>query len=303
MSVQSIGQRILVPFDGSAISAQAFSLALGLARPDASLTIFHVDEGEGQDVERQLGPLSGALRAHAPDGQQIDAATSRNHGAADGIIAEADRLDVDLIVMSTRGRGGIARMAFGSVTDEVVRRGHRPVAVVHADDSDYDSAMGEASRGPHRFQRIVLPLDGSETSASAIPVAVDLATRMSLPVVLVSTVNLVPMMSPGMVQDIGMAANMDEVYDETRQAAQEWLASASQSLSAAGVSNTTEFLTGSAGPAIEGLTRAGDLIVMATHGRKGFDRVLAGSVSDQLIRSGVAPVLIVRRTAVEADQA
>lgn len=303
MSVQRIGQHILVPFDGSAISAQAFSLALGLARPKAVLTIFHVDEDEGHEVDRQLGPLSETLRAHGPEGQQVETATMRNDKVADGILTEADRLPADLIVMSTRGRGGLARMAFGSVTDEVVRRSHHPVAVIHAADDDYDSAMGEASREPRRFQRIILPLDGSETSASALPIATELARRLSLPVLLVSTVNLVPLTSPGMVQDIGMAVNLDEVYDETRQAAEGWLAGASETLSAAGVTNSSEFLSGSAAPAIEGLTKAGDLIVMATHGRKGLDRVLSGSVSDQLIRSGAAPVLIVRPAAVDAPPA
>ncbi len=298
MSVKAIGQRILVPYDGSAISAQAFSLALGLAHPGGALTIVHVDEGEGHDIQRQLEPLAGALRAHAPaGGLRIDAVTARHPNAGEGILAEADRLGADLIVMSTRGRGGLARMAFGSVTDDIVRRGHHPVAVVHADDSDYDSAMGEASRGPYRFRRIILPLDGSETSAAALPVAADLASRESVPVLLVSTVNLVPLTSPGMVQDVGMAASMDQLYDDTREAADGWLADASRTLAAAGVASSTEVMNGSAGPAIAGLARAGDLIIMATHGRTGFDRVLSGSVSDQVIRSGVAPVLIVRSIA------
>lgn len=37
-----------------------------------------------------------------------------------------------------------------------------------------------------------------------------------------------------------------------------------------------------------------DLIAMATHGRSGFSHLLAGSVCEQVIRSGVAPVLVLR---------
>jgi len=52
--------------------------------------------------------------------------------AADEIIKAADEIDVDLIAMSTHGRHGISRWAFGSVTDKVLRGGHKPVLVVRA---------------------------------------------------------------------------------------------------------------------------------------------------------------------------
>lgn len=37
-----------------------------------------------------------------------------------------------------------------------------------------------------------------------------------------------------------------------------------------------------------------DLVVMGTHGRRGLDRILLGSVTDRVIRSCSAPVLVVR---------
>ncbi|MFC1941291.1 universal stress protein [Chloroflexota bacterium] len=52
--------------------------------------------------------------------------------AADEIIRVADEVSADLIAMSTHGRSGISRWAFGSVTDRVLRRGRRPVLVVRA---------------------------------------------------------------------------------------------------------------------------------------------------------------------------
>ncbi len=50
--------------------------------------------------------------------------------AAEEIIKTADEINVDLIAMSTHGRHGISRWAFGSVTDRVLRGGHKPVLVV-----------------------------------------------------------------------------------------------------------------------------------------------------------------------------
>ena len=52
--------------------------------------------------------------------------------AADEIIKAADEINVDFIAMSTHGRSGISRWAFGSVTDRVLRGGNRPVMVVKA---------------------------------------------------------------------------------------------------------------------------------------------------------------------------
>ncbi|MFC1899586.1 universal stress protein [Chloroflexota bacterium] len=51
---------------------------------------------------------------------------------ADKILDAAEEMEVDLIAMSTHGRHGITRWAFGSVTDKVLRAGHKPVLVVRA---------------------------------------------------------------------------------------------------------------------------------------------------------------------------
>ncbi len=56
--------------------------------------------------------------------------------AAEEIIKVADEIDVDLVAMSTHGRHGISRWAFGSVTDRVLRGGHKPILVVRAPKED-----------------------------------------------------------------------------------------------------------------------------------------------------------------------
>ncbi|MFC2014476.1 universal stress protein [Chloroflexota bacterium] len=50
--------------------------------------------------------------------------------AADEIIQEADKINADIIAMSSHGRSGISRWAFGSVTDKVLRGGTRPILVI-----------------------------------------------------------------------------------------------------------------------------------------------------------------------------
>jgi len=51
---------------------------------------------------------------------------------ADVIESTAVEIGADLIAMSTHGRSGLSKLAFGSVTDKVLRQGHTPVLIVRA---------------------------------------------------------------------------------------------------------------------------------------------------------------------------
>ena len=52
--------------------------------------------------------------------------------AADEIIKAADEINAGFVAMSTHGRSGLSRWAFGSVADRVLRGGNRPVILVRA---------------------------------------------------------------------------------------------------------------------------------------------------------------------------
>ena len=56
----------------------------------------------------------------------------RTGNAADEIHQVADEIDADLIAMSTHGRSGLRRLAFGSITDKVLRGTRIPVLMVRA---------------------------------------------------------------------------------------------------------------------------------------------------------------------------
>lgn len=143
--------RILCPVDGSAASADAVAYALSLAREtDGALTLLYVVEpvpasGEfgALDVEeyRRLG------EAHAR--QVLDAAVAPDVRAwchiseqialgkpSERILDTARREHSDVIVMGVRGRGAIDLLAFGSTTNDVIRRAGCPVLAVHPKAAD-----------------------------------------------------------------------------------------------------------------------------------------------------------------------
>jgi len=70
-------------------------------------------------VERLFGPGVAARVEVLPD-----------DSVADGILAAADRIRADMIVMGTHGRSGLSRLVLGSVAEAVLRRATVPVLVV-----------------------------------------------------------------------------------------------------------------------------------------------------------------------------
>jgi nucleotide-binding universal stress UspA family protein len=69
---------------------------------------------------------------------------------SDGIVRVAEETGADLVVVGSRGLGGIKRALMGSVSDSVVRHAHCPVLVVRNEHRHTQLLSGEASSGARR---------------------------------------------------------------------------------------------------------------------------------------------------------
>ena len=145
------------------------------------------------------------------------------------------------------------------------------------------------------FKRILVPIDGSSTSALGLREAVKLATTDGARIRLVHVVNeLVVMSSP----DAAAFVNAD-LIGVLRDAGRKILAKASAQVQKAGVepeSVLIESFGATAADKIVGEARKwkADIIVLGTHGRRGLRRALMGSDAEQVVRSSTVPVLLVR---------
>jgi nucleotide-binding universal stress UspA family protein len=144
--------RILCPIDGSASSADAVSYAVSLAREtDGRLTLLYVVEpsspvGEygalGADEFRRIGEahaqavLQAAVTPDVREWCKVEEAVGFGKASA-GILDSARSHRADVIVMGVRGRGAIDLMAFGSTTNDVIRRATCPVLAVHPHAKDH----------------------------------------------------------------------------------------------------------------------------------------------------------------------
>lgn len=150
-------QRILLPLDGSKVGEAALPVIeelvskLSLGQLQVEVTLLHVISelthwvvaaGASAPVPYTDEELQ-LLKKKAEDYLQktseqltakgVSVKTEVKVGsAADEIIKVADEINADLIAMSTHGRSGISRWAFGSITDKVLRAANKPILVVRA---------------------------------------------------------------------------------------------------------------------------------------------------------------------------
>ena len=97
-------------------------------------------------------------------------ATAAPYGhAADRILESVQHFDADAIVMTTHGRTGLAHLLRGSVAEAVLAQSHVPVLLLH-------TRPGEAAAAPFDVSsaRVLVPLDSSPFSETAVPVATSL---------------------------------------------------------------------------------------------------------------------------------
>lgn len=138
------------------------------------------------------------------------------------------------------------------------------------------------------FTKILVPLDGSAASESAVPVAVDLAQRYAAEVRLV-IVSLIPT----------MYHTIDEqVLRNDLESCRAYIEKAADKLRAANVPVTACAVEGAPAVAHTVLRQAeewgADLIVMSSHGHGSVERLILGSVAERVAHSAHIPVLLLR---------
>lgn len=279
---------IMVPTDGSGFDREAIRVALRLAeRSGAALRLVRVDSGTPLLVAPDGNAMLGESYRFIHEGKLAElyalAAECRAHSNAnitavleegpvvDALKGHALRHNVDLIVISSHGRGGLARLSLGSVTDSLIRSARLPVLVVKPRPSYLDPYLTAP------FTKILVPLDGSELAEQVIDYTINLGMMDA------SDVTLLRVISP----DFDGPTNGRPAWEAPFQEAKNYLEHVACALRSAMFVTKTEVVIGEnpATSIMEYAERMGaDLIAIATHGRSGLARVLRGSVADQIMR-------------------
>lgn len=143
------------------------------------------------------------------------------------------------------------------------------------------------------YQHVLLPTDGSDIASKAVAAAVDLAKRYGARLSVISVIDPLPFIT----FPEGGGEALAYYLEASEEAAKQGLALAGKIASEAGVTFETHVLRehGPAQSIIEYANKQGcDLIVVGSHGRRGLDAVLLGSVAHKVLTLSKVPVLVVK---------
>ncbi|HUG56046.1 MAG TPA: universal stress protein [Candidatus Limnocylindrales bacterium] len=148
------------------------------------------------------------------------------------------------------------------------------------------------------IRAILVPLDGSELAARALPYAESLARALHARLVLVRvTPSLEHVVARTAATDPSGGAvfvDMTPLWEKDRAEARAYLEAAAAELRGRGIDADARHAEGDAAAEIQRLARElpADLVVMSTRGQGGLKRLVLGSVADAVVRGAVAPVLL-----------
>lgn len=289
MTPARIYNRILVPLDGSSAAEFAIRFASDLAtKHDADLILLHLEHLPSQPADNQPGDDAGGPQRINDylDGlrkelrmadvriytQQV---TARDLAEALYKVIDAER--VSAVVMSTQGRTALLRWLFGSGVERAISEFPVPLLLVRP-----------------MYQRIVVPLDGSRWSESAIPRAAELARLHGAELVLLHVYQ--PRGSD--YADQWALAGHQQIADQAYEQMQEQLIALRNRLRQEGLRARDVIIRGgNPAQAICDFVEAEEgisMVVMTTHGRTGLARWLVGSVAQQVIKHARCPVTLVQ---------
>lgn len=282
-------RRILVPTDCSPLSDRILTQVRRLlVRQDSEVVLLHVVEPKA-DVpaaelvqnakDHLLGVRDDLVAAGAT--ATVEIVPAGPDGAAGTIVDEAARRGASLVAMSTHGRSGVARWVRGSVAERVVRASTTPVLLANPRAlTDEPTEL--------RFERILVPLDGSELSLGVLPHVEQLARLYGSEVVLLQVEWAAgggTLYHPAEVTMIRRPAEIEALLEPHR-----------DRLEKAGIK--ARCLAAYGPEAVEIVEAAereqASLVAMSTHGRSGFGRWVFGSVAEQVIRHCTRPLLVRR---------
>jgi nucleotide-binding universal stress UspA family protein len=295
-------QHVLVPLDGSALAEAALPAAVATAAAfGARVTLFHVLEEWAPETVHGQRHLTDAAQAQAYLASvaqrpvfgdrpvEIHVHGARSENVADSIMAHADELAADLVVLSTHGQGGLAGFFFGSIALRALGRGRTPILMVNP-------ATGGAVP-PFVCRRILVPLDGSATHETALPMAERLARSWKAALHLAMVVPTAGTLSghqgaAGILMPLATRA-MLEIAEQDAAA---YVGGLGNSVTAGGLEVTSSVGRGEPLTALLETARTveADLVVMATHARGAMEGFWSRSLTPKLMQRLDRPLLLVR---------
>ena len=287
-------KKILVPLDGSKLSEKVLDHIEVLAKKANTEIILlrvvpfswpsefiHVRE-MGDKMDKEASDYLFSIESKLGE-KGIKGEVCVKEGNAPEVICNVAReKGVNLIAMSTHGRGMVGRWALGSVADKVIQISHIPVLLYRS--------SGEKIPDSH-YMNILIPLDGSRLSESILPHAKRLVELFKAKVSFLHVINTDLTESFAVLKD-SIQQEEEEIIEKIRS----YFSTLEKRVKETGTSYELVIKKGNPAETICDFASENeiDLITMSTHGHGGISRCFLGSVADKVVQSSSRPVLLIK---------
>jgi len=285
--------RILIPLDGSKLARQVFPHAVELARAFGSevvlIGVCEPEESEyGQACRLYIGSEAEQFKKDVGEDSKVSVKTEVLVGkSAEAILDYAGKNDIDLLIMASHGRSGIMPWSLGSTVTKVLHRVDIPLVIARAKETPTESDKVGL------FSKILIPLDGSDTSLVVLSLVAELTQKIT------SEVTLFQAISSG--KHVHTIGGLDYVrfadfdVNSMKESARKYLDRLAEKFAGTRAKVKTEVRVGDVAHEIIKYATEGSysLITILSHGHSGIERFVHGSVSYKILQASEKSVLIV----------
>jgi nucleotide-binding universal stress UspA family protein len=298
---------ILVPLDGSQLADCVLPHVVAITRSfDAEVTLLRVLEKNQAGTSAQMFDLlnwqinktKSTLYLEKTKARlqelSIRARTAVIEGlVAEGIIEYTQNQGMKLIVLSSHGRNGLTQWGISSITQKIILSAQTSLLIVRA--HQYGVYADELSVAP-LYQRILVPLDGSQRAENVLPIITQLAHYHNSQVHLAHVVKTPEMarQMPPAPEDVDLT---NRIVDRNREEAVNYLEQLRSRSYLEGIDVHAHLITSDhAAVALHQLEEQEqiDIVVLNAHGYSGIHQWPYGSMVNNFILYGKVPLLIVQ---------
>ncbi len=293
--------RLLIPLDGSRLAEAVLPAAAYLAKTlNIPVTLLHIIERNAPEEIHGEAHLTNETEAHAylelisrkDYWPEVDIErhvhTAEVTDVAESIVAHANELQTDLIILCTHGRGGLRSLVIGTIAQQVINHGKTPALVIQADQAGISPSFA--------CKKMLVALDGKSAHEEGLRVAAEFAGDCGASLHLAT---VIPTRRELLMEQAATArflpGSTSAMLDLSVSGAENYLQALVHRYAQKGLAVTAEVLRGE--PAAM-LIRAAELshvnlIVLGTHGKSHMDAFWSGSLTPQIAKGTYIPLLLV----------
>jgi nucleotide-binding universal stress UspA family protein len=291
-------KNILVPLDGSRLSEASLQPAAALAaKLHSHVMLLHVIEQDAPAEVHKEHHLRNAdearkyldeVAAHAfPKDVRVETHvhTAPVSDVANSIVEHAtSEFEPDLIVTCTHGRSGVRDVLFGSIAQQVVSQGGRPLLLIKPQSPKF------------KLDVILAPLDPDSMHDDSLPLTEWLGRSFGARLVLLSVVpTFSTLTGEQKAASSLMPATTQAMLDIREDNAWAHLKSHVETMQGQGLDAIAEVARGDPAPTIDkiGIQFSADMIILSTHGKAGVGAFWARSVAPHVAQRTKIPLLLI----------